>query len=65
MTYTPSVILFYFQFIVAFIYNLVSFADICCFNCSELCIAFTIMSSNWGLFSTLNHLDFCCVMVHD
>lgn len=65
MTYTPSVIFFSFRFIVAFIYDLVSSADICCFNYSEICTAFTIMSSNQGLFSTLKYLDFCHVMVHE
>lgn len=65
MTYTPSVGWLFSLFMVTFIYNLVSSADIYCFNYSEMCIAFTIMSSNWGLFSTLNHLDFCHVVVHE
>ena len=56
---------FFFQFTVAFTYNFVSSVDICCFKYSEMCIAFTIMSSNWGLFGTLKHFDFCHVMVHE
>lgn len=53
-------VLFYYQFIVAFVYNLVSSANICCFIYCGCVLSFNHVVK---MFNTLKYLDFCQVMV--